>query len=79
MDIRQTTSQIVCCMNYQSLVIVECLNICSRIICTAAGFALTKADLFPLVAARGAGQIALVSGLLKSQSHHTRLIPCMRM
>lgn len=30
-------------------------------ICVGGGFAITKADIFPAVAARGAGQIALVS------------------
>ena len=32
-----------------------------RVICAAGGFAITKADIFPLVAARGAGQVILVS------------------
>jgi auxin efflux carrier family protein len=33
----------------------------SRMLCVGSGFAITKADIFPAVAARGAGQIALVS------------------
>jgi hypothetical protein len=36
-----------------------------------AGFAITKADIFPSVAARGAGQIALVSLLLNTLSDDT--------
>ena len=33
----------------------------SRVICVSCGFGITKADIFPAVAAQGAGQILLVS------------------
>lgn len=31
-----------------------------RVLCAGFGFIITKADIFPVVAARGAGQVALV-------------------
>lgn len=36
------------------------LALCRRILCVAFGFAITKADIFPVMASRGAGQIILV-------------------
>jgi len=32
---------------------------CSRVFCVACGFTITKADIFPAIAARGASQIVL--------------------
>ena len=55
--------EIVC--GFNELVLV---GLCS-VICTLMGFAITKADIFPLVAARGAGQVLLVSiSSLRSQA-----------
>jgi len=34
-----------------------------RVLCTGSGFAITKLDIFPAVASRGAGQIVLQIGL----------------
>lgn len=48
----------------------------SRVICVSCGFGITKADIFPAVAAQGAGQILLVSCplYLKATDPHGGLI-----
>ena len=44
------------------------------IICAGFGFAITKADIFPTVASRAAGQIILVSNTFKSVGARTKTL-----
>lgn len=48
-------------VNFFSRVLSRCSDCPCSIMCVSCGYAITRADIFPRVAAQGAGQIALVS------------------